>query len=375
MVNSIESFLEGLKIHNDLIVDVNGTSYKAQDYLKHYYRGMKAQYDKNVLPQKYEYPTGIQFELTYKCNQKCVHCYNQSGEANNNNDTGMSIEEWKEIAHQVGKLGVFQCVISGGEPTILGDGLFEIMDILHSYKIKFILITNGMLIDDEKVKRLKKYKYNWLQVSIDGSRPELHNYVRGVDSWEKAVRAADLVKRAGIPLVVAHAVVKKNIDYLEEMIDMAYIMGVHKIVTGPFSYMGRAILNNDQLSLSEDDVQRIYKVANKKAHEYRGRMEVAVSAEEVVSLRVRLIEPNGVLLLRPNGDVKFDCVAPFKIGNVREESIKSLWDKLGKDVWTHPRMSEYVSSIKSSNDLLNVTPRINVDPDELLIPIENKEVG
>ncbi len=36
---------------------------------------------------------------------------------------------------------------------------------------------------------------------------------------------------------------------------------------------------------------------------------------------------NDVLLIRPNGDVKFDCIAPFKIGNLKEETLQDIWNK------------------------------------------------
>ena len=99
-------------------------------------------------------------------------------------------------------------------------------------------------------------------------------------------------------------------------------------------------------------------------------MQVAVSSEEVLGLRTKLIEPNGVVLVRPNGDVKIDCVAPFKIGNVRTSSVKDIWNNIGRNVWEHPRLIEYVKSIKSYDDLLKVRPRINVDEDELLVPVK-----
>lgn len=91
----------------------------------------------------------------------------------------------------------------------MGDGLFEIMDILNEYGVIFVVITNGMLLDEEKINRFSKYRYSWFQISIDGSRPELHDYIRGAKSFDRAIWAADLVKRLGMPFVIAHAVIKK----------------------------------------------------------------------------------------------------------------------------------------------------------------------
>lgn len=360
-----ESILEGISPKRKFLIDVGGNVYNVNDYIKHYHEGMRRQMENNFIPSIYEKPLGVQLELTYKCNQRCIHCYNQSG-MDNNDKEGLTIQDWKEVARQAGDLGVFQCVISGGEPTVLGDELFEIMDILDSYDIKFVVISNGMLIDEKTIKKFRKYKYSWFQISIDGSRPELHDTIRGVKSFEKAIKAANLVKEAGMPLVIAHSVMKINKDYIEEMLDMCYLLGAAKVITGPFSYMGRAVLNSELISLTDKEINEVYDICDKKAREFSGRMQIAVAGEEVTSLRVKLAEPNSVLLIRPNGDVKFDCVSPFKIGNIKENTLHEIWSERGRYVYSNPRLINYVSQIKSTTDMLHVEPRVNVDPDELL---------
>ena len=167
MLNNFEAL-------NNHLFDVRGVEYSAKDYFENYDKGMKRQIKKELFPENYHYPTGVQLELTYKCNHRCIHCYNQSGGKCNNDE--LTIEQWKKLAKRLGEIGIFQCVISGGEPTILGDSLIEIMEILDGYNIKFIFISNGFLLDEKFIKKLSKFKYTWFQISIDGSRPELHNY-------------------------------------------------------------------------------------------------------------------------------------------------------------------------------------------------------
>lgn len=365
-VNTRE-LISGLDLKKKYLIDVNGRVFSAEDYIKQYHIGAEMQRNKKLVPRYYERPLGLQLELTSKCNQKCIHCYNQSNDKEHNIlSSELSIDEWKAIANQAKELDIFQCVISGGEPTILGDKLFEIMDILDEASVRFVVISNGMLLDEYTVERFKKYKYSWFQISIDGSRKELHNKIRGAEAFEKAINAANLIKEAGIPLVIAHSVMKYNIDYLEEMIDLCYLLGAIKVITGPFSYMGRAVRNSDLISLTDEECKKVYEICDAKALEYMGRMQVTVSAEESTSLRVKLAEPNSVMLIRPNGDVKFDCVSPFKIGNVRENTLLEIWESKGKYVYSSKRLLEYIQMIKSSRDLLKVHPRVNVDPDELL---------
>ena len=110
--------------------------------------------------------SSLQFELTSHCNVICKHCYNNSGVYNNIPDA-MTSNRWISFAKYLVEYGgVFECILSGGEPLLLGESLFEIMDILHDDGTLFMLITNGYLLTKEKVKRLKKYRYHWLQVGV-----------------------------------------------------------------------------------------------------------------------------------------------------------------------------------------------------------------
>ena len=110
----------------------------------------------------------LQFELTSHCNAFCRHCYNNSGVQNHVLDP-MTPEKWISFAeYLVRHGGVFECLLSGGEPLLLGEQLFRIMDVLHDDGTLFLLQTNGTLLTEDIATKLKKNKYNWLQISIDG---------------------------------------------------------------------------------------------------------------------------------------------------------------------------------------------------------------
>ena len=96
----------------------------------------------------------LQFELTSQCNMACKHCYNNSG-CNKKRDA-MTSDKWVLFSEYLVKHGgVFECILSGGEPLLLGDDLFRIMDILHDDGTIFYLITNGYLLTREMVERFK----------------------------------------------------------------------------------------------------------------------------------------------------------------------------------------------------------------------------
>ena len=201
-----------------------------------------------LYPKKFDMPILLQFELTHKCNVFCKHCYNNSGTHNTYKDA-MTPEKWKQFCHYiVEKGGIFECIISGGEPLLLGNDLFDIMDILHEDGTYFLLITNGFLLTEEKVKKLAKYHYKWIQVSIDGATAEYHDAFRQKNgSWNRAVNGAFMVSSAGIPLTIAHSVSAQNLNDVDAMCDLAYELGASNIILGEISLSGRTYDNQNLL--------------------------------------------------------------------------------------------------------------------------------
>lgn len=314
--------------------------------------------DKKFYPTELETPLGCQLELTHSCNLRCIHCYNCSGKKR----PELSFKKWMNIARQLSKMNLFECVISGGEPLLLGDKLFKIMSVLHDSGVKFIFITNGMLVNERTIDKLSKYDYYWVQVSIDGSQPAIHDKIRSVKgSWKRAVNAANLFSQIKLPLTIAHVIVKDNVNYLEEMVETSYLLGALRMIVGKFVYSGRAIANRKKLEFSKKDILNAYKLLEVKRQEYMNKMDIATPMDPVLYLRYRTIEPCNVILIRPNGDVKLDCVLPFKIGNVTKENIQSIWDKIGKNAWTRPEILNYIISLKEENDILKTFPRPYAD--------------
>jgi MoaA/NifB/PqqE/SkfB family radical SAM enzyme len=338
-----------------------------RDYLSRYVENIGKLQAEEKYPEYFEAPIGCQMELTHRCNQRCLTCYNRSGEHVPADE--VSPEEWKGIARQLVELGVFQVVISGGEPTLLGDDLFDIMDILHDSGVFFVFISNGMRIDDAFADRIAKYNFNWFQISMDGVNPEINDYVRGVKgAWQKAVWAAEAIRERGLPLSIAHTVTKRSISTYPAMVEFAYELGAVRFISGIYLYSGRAILNKAELYLTPEEHGFYNSVFKEMYRKFTlGRlMHVVNCLDEAVSFRLQTITPTDVILLRPNGDVKIDCALPFKIGNFRQASLKDIWTNHGKRAYKSKQLRDYVSKVKSGDDLYCLNPRPYVDADVLL---------
>ena len=309
---------------------------------------IKALQDSGDYPEHFSYPLALQFELTGKCNLKCKHCYNRSGDIDVVSSDVMTPEKWKNLARQiVSDGGIFQCIISGGEPLMLGNDLYEIMDILHDDGTSFVMITNGLLLNKATAKRLSKYRYYWFQISIDGSTAKIHDEFRGIKgSWNKAVFGAMEISNLGVPLVIAHTVTRQNLDDMENMVTLACNLGAGKIIMGEVLPSGRATFNED-IILNEKEREELYRKIADLNKKFASRIIVERSFDIRISLKRYCSQPNSSGIIRPNGDFRLECMVPFTIGNVNENSIKDIWMKKGISAWHDSKVKDFIMSIDS----------------------------
>lgn len=311
----------------------------------------------NYNPQKIKkisLPLSIQIELTSMCNMKCKYCYNSSGQKGNNE---LTIEEWVNVLNGIVDAGgIFQCTFSGGEP-LLFNNLNTLMDLLYNDGTSFNLITNGTYLDENKVLLLKKYRWNWIQVSLDSVSPEIHDFVRGYHGgWEKAVNAIKLLKQYKLPVHVACVVTRKNLYDMENFINFCISLDVEKIRFSEVLYSGRAC--ESDLILLNKEKEIFQKSINKFKHNYKNEINIekATSYKEQLEYCQKFTPLS--LIIRPNGDVKLDCVLPFVIGNVAKHSMLDIWENA---------YMFYESSLKKDyiNKCLtgNIEIKNNVDPD------------
>ncbi len=326
--------------------------YKANDMkmIKQEKENIENLINNELYPKVFTFPLTLQFELTTRCNVYCKHCYNNSGDISYPPDK-MTAQKWKEFSEYIVKKGgIFQCVISGGEPLLLGDDLFDIMDILHDDGTSFLVISNGFLLTEEKVKRFEKYRYKWFQVSIDGSNAEWHDDFRQrKGSWERAVNGAYMISKYGIPLTVAHSVTPGNLHQVEEMCQLAYELGAGSIILGEVNPSGRSA-NSLDLLLTIEQKRELYNKIEHLNKYYAGKMEIQRSSSVKNQLQRYMNTPNMGAIIRPNGDIRLDCMAPFLLGNVLDDDFENIWLEKAGDCWKNPKVIEYVDGFNDMDD-------------------------
>jgi len=158
---------------------------------------------------------GLEFmwlELTDKCNQKCLHCYASA------NDIVATEERpeinWEKIIAEGKTLGCNGIQFIGGEP-LLFPGLLDLAQTAKDSGYEFIeIFTNGTLLDEGKVKKIKDLGIN-VAVSLYSIDPNVHDTVTTVlGSFQKTYRALELLREAQVPTRIGIIVMRQNQDTL-----------------------------------------------------------------------------------------------------------------------------------------------------------------
>lgn len=284
----------------------------------------------------------LHFELTSHCNMLCKHCYNKSG--GKNKSDAMTVEKWIDFAkYLVERGGVFECLLSGGEPFLFGDKVFDIMDVLHDDGTLFLFMTNGYFLTADRAKRLSKYHYHWLQISIDGADADYHDSFRSCKgSWEKAVKAAKIVAEFGIPLKITHCVTPDNLHEIDKMCTLAYSLGATSILVGEICFSGRAA-ENKNLFLNAEQKNILRQKVNENFERYKGRMKVKTSNPVRYGLERQLKSPRSSAVIRPNGDIRLDGMTPFVAGNILRDDFEEIFSHKIEKCWQNPAVLKFIS--------------------------------
>ena len=150
----------------------------------------------------------ILLNITNKCNLACRHCY-LGGSGNSHIESPV----FEKAVLQFEEMGGLKLMISGGEP-LLHPGFWELMDILPSYGLRVVLLSNGTLISERTAKKLSNFVHE-VQISIDGINS--HDILRGKGSFDKAMTGIKNLKNHDIPVSIATMVHRYNTGEFEEM--------------------------------------------------------------------------------------------------------------------------------------------------------------
>jgi len=286
----------------------------------------------------YSAPLSAIFEITNKCNLKCKHCLVDAGTAL---EDELSLEEIKGIIDQLKEMKVFTLNFGGGEPLLRTDFL-EILDYASKLNMGIVISTNGYLVDDRLLDNLENIKTFAVQISVDGLE-KCHDEFRGIKgSFKRAVEALKRFSERGYFTIMSTMMIKKNMDDIGSLIDLALSLGVSSFKLSTFMPSGRGKENVKNLLITGSELERLAGFVLNQKNKYSDRLHVDIQGTFPWLLenkpkkhppefkerheRIGCSAGQTNITISPIGEV-FPC--PFlrksAAGSLRHSSFKAIW--------------------------------------------------
>jgi radical SAM protein with 4Fe4S-binding SPASM domain len=304
-------------------------------------------------------PYVISWNLTYRCNLACEHCYLDAGgkpEVGTENFADRSELGTEDCFRIIDEIATFapECltILTGGEPLLRRD-ILEIVRRGAERDLWVVVGTNGVRITENVARRLADAGARGLSLSLDALDADRHDRFRNVrGAWRNTVEGAEILTRTGLPFIVQTTAGSHNLDELDAIADFAYERLAAKVWNLYFLVpTGRGQFVSDITPSQYDEVlAALYRIQRR----YAGRMLVnAKCAPHYIKTLLQHDEGQGgadapaslgsspirvysggaggcpagthYMGIRPNGDVTPCPYLPVFAGSLRQSTLADLW--------------------------------------------------
>ena len=268
---------------------------------------------------KLNIPLSVQLDLTYRCNERCVHCY-----LDHDDHGEMTTAEIKDLLDQMADAGVFYLTISGGEIMMRRD-FFQILEHarLRTFCVK--LKTNGVMIRAKEAKRLRALGVESIQISIYSHRPEVHDAITKVPgSLRKSIEAVRFLQSQGLHVVLANVLMVQNAADYKGVRALAAELGVKCSLDPTVTPMmdgDRSILN---LNVDQAALREVFQNGDLVGNVEQFCAPPPAMDDDALDT-LPCSAGHTACYVSPYGDV-YPCVQfPLPSGNVRHTRFVDIW--------------------------------------------------
>ena len=298
-------------------------------------------------------PFLVVWDFTHKCNLNCKHCYSNSGKAM---EEELNTKEAIEVVNQLADFGVTALAFSGGEPLSRSD-FFEVAQHAVKRGLYVSVATNGTLLTKENVRKLKKTKINYVEISVDGATAQSHDSFRGVSgAFDNAIKGLQNCVEEDLCACIATTATKKNLKEIPAIIDLAEQIGAERFTYFNFVPTGRGKELYDQ-DISPEEREELMSYLLKRISDGT-KVTILTTAPQLARLAIQCqgegnemamsmahmqtvkVSKKAVSLadfiggcgagrlycsLSPKGDVHPCVFLPINVGNIKNKKFKEIW--------------------------------------------------
>lgn len=275
-------------------------------------------------------PLAASIELTYACNEACIHCYNPDsprvgdvGTTKPKPKGEMTSQEYFPVLDAMKDLGVAKLVMTGGDPFMKKD-FISILEYAHKLKFAISVYTNGqaMYADPSLYQRLRAVYPQYIGLSIYSTVPEVHDSItRRKGSCENTKEVARWCYEDAIGLQIKCPIMRANKDSYGEVFKFALgVNGMPQFDVNITSGIDGDCFASQYLRLTEEQLREVLKDPR-----------IPLSIENTVGAIER--QPDMLFCgagessfnVQPDGTLSPCCAFPMNCGNVRKQDLRRIW--------------------------------------------------
>lgn len=297
-------------------------------------------------------PITVELNPTNRCNSKCLSCWLREFKLGQSEE--LSKEELLRIVKEASELNVKEFRIPGSGEPLTKPEIMEVLRAVKEHKMNGLLITNGTLLDENRIKELVTIGWDFLTISLDGPNPKTNDYLRGLDGYfEKVIFNLELLKKIKIkekkekPILRFNVVLSnKNYDRIQGIFELANKYDCKDVQIQTLTVWGeeggKLRLNKGEMKRFQSSIKEIKKFAYEKgiltnieSFTDKDLIEKTDKMDEVIQknkkeknkfLNLPCFEPWYNMIILPNGVVAPCSISGGKNGDsLKNKSLRSIW--------------------------------------------------
>ena len=278
----------------------------------------------------------IQWHITNLCNLRCQHCYQDDFSKKSDLDWAGLEKVCDNLLNTMREWGNTACIhLTGGEPLLKPD-LFPLLAHLdrHSMVEELGIITNGLTIDQEMMRRLSGFsKLKKVKISLDGGDAVTNDSIRQKGAFDKVMENLPLIKEGGFEILFMLTVMKRNFRSLPFLLELCWEIDIDGLIIERFIPLGRGRKVMDEVLSKEEWKEMVGMLADFISAEEENSFfpyqafQISFSGGEPSLLGAPCVIGVDGLCIMPEGNV-FPCRRfPVSIGNLLETPLKQIWEE------------------------------------------------
>ena len=280
-------------------------------------------------------PFSASVELTYACNEACLHCYNPNspreggiGTRKSRPQGEMKAEEYYPVLDAMKRMGVAKLIFTGGDP-FMKKNFMGILTYAHKLKFAISVYTNGQALYSNRrlYEELIGLYPQYIGLSLYSTVPGIHDGItRRKDSCNKTMEVARWCYEDAIGLQLKCPIMQANKDSYGDVFDYAMsVNGMPQFDVNITSSNDGDCFASKELRLTEEQLREVLKDPR-----------IPLSIENNAGVIDRQPEMmfcgagDSNFNLQPDGTVSPCCAFPLDCGNIREKGIEEIWKESAK---------------------------------------------